>query len=43
VLQDIQAAIDHAAKASDGGKVGIVGYCYGGLLSWRAACELLRA
>lgn len=28
VLQDIQAAIDHAAQA---GKVGIVGYCYGGL------------
>jgi len=37
VLQDIQAAIDHAAQA---GKVGIVGYCWGGLLSWRAACEL---
>ena len=37
VLQDIQAAIDHAGQA---GKVGIVGYCYGGLLSWRAACEL---
>jgi len=40
VLQDVQAAINHAAQASDGGKVGIVGYCYGGLLSWRAACEL---
>jgi carboxymethylenebutenolidase len=37
VLQDIQAAIDHAAQA---GKVGIVGYCWGGLLTWRAACEL---
>lgn len=36
VLQDIQAAIDHAAQA---GKVGIVGYCWGGLLTWRAACE----
>ena len=36
-MQDIQAAIDHAAKA---GKVGIVGYCYGGLLTWRAASEL---
>ena len=36
VLQDIQAAIDHAAQAS-GGKVGIVGYCWGGLLTWRAA------
>jgi carboxymethylenebutenolidase len=39
VMQDIQAAIDHAAKAS-GGKVGIVGYCWGGLLTWRAACTL---
>jgi carboxymethylenebutenolidase len=37
VLQDIQAAIDHAARA---GKVGIVGYCWGGLLTWRAACLL---
>jgi carboxymethylenebutenolidase len=44
VMQDIQAAIDHAAKSS-GGKVGIVGYCWGGLLTWRAACTLtgLRA
>lgn len=39
VLQDIQAAIDHAAQAS-GGKVGIVGFCWGGLLTWRAACML---
>jgi carboxymethylenebutenolidase len=39
VMPDIQAAIDHAAKAS-GGKVGIVGYCWGGLLTWRAACTL---
>ena len=38
-LQDIQAAIDHAAQAS-GGKVGIVGYCWGGLLTWRTACLL---
>ncbi|MDI3384504.1 dienelactone hydrolase family protein [Xenophilus aerolatus] len=37
VLQDVQAAIDYAGKA---GKVGIVGYCWGGLLTWRAACEL---
>jgi carboxymethylenebutenolidase len=37
VLQDIQAAIGHAAQA---GKVGIVGFCWGGLLTWRAACEL---
>lgn len=39
VLTDIQAAIDHAAARS-GGKVGIVGFCWGGLLTWRAACEL---
>jgi carboxymethylenebutenolidase len=37
VLQDIDAAIRHAAQA---GKVGITGYCYGGLLTWRAACTL---
>jgi carboxymethylenebutenolidase len=37
VLQDVQAAITHAAQA---GKVGIVGYCWGGLLTWRAACLL---
>ncbi|MCU0764247.1 MAG: dienelactone hydrolase family protein [Hydrogenophaga sp.] len=37
VMPDIQAAIDHAAKA---GKVGIVGYCWGGLLTWRSACML---
>ncbi|MFD0667932.1 dienelactone hydrolase family protein [Ramlibacter sp. MAHUQ-53] len=35
VLQDIQAAVDYAGQA---GKVGVVGYCWGGLLTWRAAC-----
>lgn len=39
VLQDLQAAVDHAARES-GGKVGIVGYCWGGLLTWRAASQL---
>ena len=39
VLPDIQAAIDHARQA---GKVGIVGYCWGGLLTWRSACLLQR-
>jgi carboxymethylenebutenolidase len=38
-LQDIQAAIDHAHTAC-GGKVGVVGYCWGGLLTWRSACLL---
>ncbi len=37
VQQEIQAAVDHAASA---GKVGVVGYCWGGLLAWRAACLL---
>ena len=37
VLQDLQAAIEYAGRA---GKVGIVGYCWGGLLTWRAASEL---
>jgi carboxymethylenebutenolidase len=33
-LKDVQAAIDALMPA---GKVGIVGYCWGGLLVWRAA------
>jgi carboxymethylenebutenolidase len=37
VMQDIQAAIKQVSQA---GKVGIVGYCYGGLLTWRSACTL---
>jgi len=37
VMPDIQAAIDHAAQ---GGKVGILGYCWGGLLTWRSASVL---
>lgn len=37
VLQDLEAAIAYASKA---GKVGIVGYCWGGLLVWRAASLL---
>jgi carboxymethylenebutenolidase len=37
VLQDIQAAIARAAQA---GKVGVLGYCWGGLLAWRAASLL---
>jgi carboxymethylenebutenolidase len=38
-LLDIAAAIEHAAKVS-GGKIGVVGYCWGGLLAWLAACSL---
>ena len=36
IQNDVQAAIDEAAK---GGKVGIVGYCFGGYVSWLAACK----
>ena len=37
VMPDIEASISHARQA---GKVGIVGYCWGGLLAWRSACML---
>ncbi len=36
-LKDLQAAVD---AASEHGKVGVVGYCFGGLLTWLSACEL---
>ena len=36
-LLDIQAAI---AAAREGGKVGIVGFCWGGTLAFAAACRL---
>lgn len=35
-LQDVQAAVD---AASAHGPVGVVGYCFGGLLTWRMACR----
>ena len=37
VMQDIAAAVAYAGQF---GKVGVVGYCWGGLLVWRAACML---
>ncbi len=49
VMLDVQAAINFAdtlmdeersAQVNKRGKVGIVGYCWGGLLTWRAACTL---
>lgn len=36
VLQDVRAAAQWA-QARSGGKVGMVGFCWGGLLTWRAA------
>ena len=42
VMPDIQAAIDYAAQRS-GRKVGIVGFCWGGLLTVLACCLLAAA
>lgn len=36
-LSDVQAAISYAGAQ---GKVGVVGYCFGGLLTWLSACQL---
>ena len=36
-LIDIQAAVEEIGKY---GKAGVIGYCYGGLLTWLSACEL---
>ena len=36
-VTDIGAA---AARAAEAGKVGVVGYCWGGSLAWLAACRL---
>lgn len=36
-LRDLQATVEEAGKF---GSVGVVGYCYGGLMTWLAACEL---
>lgn len=36
VMPDVQAAVNLAARLGQG-KVGVVGYCWGGLLAWRAA------
>ncbi len=36
-VEDIAAAVDHVAGA---GKVGVIGYCWGGTLAWLAACRL---
>lgn len=38
-LTDLQTVIDSAA---DSGPVGVVGYCFGGLLAWLAACQLMQ-
>lgn len=39
VLPDVQASIDYA-RETGGKKVGIFGFCWGGLIAWRAAEQL---
>jgi carboxymethylenebutenolidase len=39
VMADIASAINFGASDT-GGKVAVVGYCWGGLLVWRSACSL---
>lgn len=39
VQQDIRTTVDWLA-ATTGQKVGVLGFCWGGLLAWRAACSL---
>ena len=36
-LADLQAAVEEIGKW---GKVAVIGYCYGGLLTWLSACRL---
>ena len=35
-LKDLEATINEASKY---GSVGLLGYCYGGLMTWLSACE----
>lgn len=37
-LSDLQAAIGHLKLEQD--SIGVVGYCFGGLLTWLSACDL---
>jgi len=41
-IKDVAAALDYA-KAETGKKVGTIGYCYGGLMSWLSATRLAPA
>ena len=38
-LCDLAAAADHVRGAGRVGRVGIMGFCYGGTLAWLAACR----
>ena len=36
-LRDLEACVEEAGKY---GRVGVVGYCYGGLMTWLSACHV---
>ncbi len=40
VLLDIQAALGYGHLHVPNARVGLLGYCWGGLLAWRAACSI---
>jgi carboxymethylenebutenolidase len=40
VMLDIQAAIGHGRLNVSSGRVGMLGFCWGGLLAWRVACSM---
>jgi carboxymethylenebutenolidase len=40
VMLDIQAALVHTRRVAPFARIGVVGYCWGGLLAWQAACRL---
>ncbi|MCY4655558.1 MAG: dienelactone hydrolase family protein [Gammaproteobacteria bacterium] len=37
IMQDLQATVEECSKY---GPVGVVGYCFGGLLTWLSVCDL---
>lgn len=39
-MTDLRAAVQWIAQESGGQKVGMVGFCWGGLLAWRAAAQM---
>ncbi len=40
VMLDIEAAIAHARRLAPFLRLAVVGYCWGGLLAWRSACQI---
>ena len=40
IMLDIEAAVAHGRRLAPYAQIGVVGYCWGGLLAWEAACSL---